>query len=346
MKINGNLIFKSFDWIVFLILGAIGIFLTWEVLLKYWAMDTSMKRLRKPIEKTPAIGICFTPITYSLKYGIDFNISRYSSYADYFKDQERKNVADLNEIFTTYAGKCYKVPSSKVVGKAYEVITVNFNQANIKDVPKVKFYITSEDNFFGIFYANWIQGEILDYEVQQDSFVGVNIKEEQYIYLEETNDCLRGVDFLKCAEQKLTNTKFDGCPRKCLPYTSPNPNQILPICDFQNFNEFDCARLHNFNYVLNNLTSLGCKTDCKITQFVGKITYQEVSNTVAFRYSYPIPEMVVINEEFLIYDIIGLIGAIGGTMGIFIGFSISNTFSNFLHYFQMMVSKCVPLPKY
>ena len=342
MKINGNLIFKSFDWIIFLILSAIGVFLTWEVLLKYWAMDTSMKRLRKPIEETPAIGICFAPISYSLRYGIDFNISRYPSYEDYIEDQERKNVADLKEIVSTYAGKCYKVPSSKVDGKAYEVITVNFNKAKIKDGPKVKFHITSEDNFFGIFYANWIQGEILDFEVQQNNFLGVNIKEEQYIYLQETNDCILGVDFLKCAEQKLTNTNFDGCPRKCLPYTSPNQNQILPICDFQNFNEFDCARLHNFNYVLNNLTSLGCKTDCKITQYVGKITYQEVSDTIAFRYSYPAPEMTVINEEYLIYDLIGLIGAIGGTMGIFIGFSFSNTFSNFLHYVQMMFSKFVP----
>ena len=338
-------VFKSIDWVVFLILCVFAIFLTWEVLQKFWAKDSSMKRLNSPIEKTPAIGICFSPISVNFTYGKDFNISRYFVYNDYKEDQERKwviNKDEMNEIVTSFAGKCYKIPSSKVNGRVNQIITVNFNKENVNEVPNIKFYITSDDNFSGIFFSHWMLGEVLDFEVQQNHFIGADLKEEQYIYLEETNDCLMGVDVFKCFEQKLASTNFHGCPRKCLPYTTQN--QVLPMCNIQNSYEFDCARLHAFFYLLNNVTSTkadGCKPDCRITQYSGRITYQEKSDTMAFRYSYSAPEMITIHEEYLLYDNVGLISAIGGTLGIFIGFSISHTFSTFLHYLQVMISKIV-----
>ena len=337
-------VFKSIDWIIFLILCGFAILLTWEVLLKFWAKDSSMKRLSEHLETTPVIGICFSPISTNFIYGKDFNISRYFDYNDYKEDNERKWVVEkdeVNEIITSYSGKCYKIPSSKVNGRAYEIITVNFNQENINDVPNIKFYVTSDDNFFGILFSHWILGEVLDFEVQQNQFIGADLKEEKYIYLEETNDCLIEVDILECFEQKLASTNFEDCPRKCLPYTSQN--KILPMCNIQDANEFDCAGLHTFFYLLNVTSTEGydCKPNCKITQYSGRITYQEKSDTIAFRYSYSAPEMTTIHEEYLIYDSVGLISAIGGTLGIFIGFSISNTFSKFLHYIQAMISKIV-----
>ena len=48
---------------------------------------------------------------------------------------------------------------------------------------------------------------------------------------------------------------------------------------------------------------------------------------IRFSYQFAFPELVTVYEEYLIYDTIGMIGSIGGTLGIFIGFSLSNVIS-------------------
>ena len=39
------------------------------------------------------------------------------------------------------------------------------------------------------------------------------------------------------------------------------------------------------------------------------------------------PEMVTMHDEYLIYDEVSMIGSIGGTLGMCIGFSFTNTVS-------------------
>ena len=46
------------------------------------------------------------------------------------------------------------------------------------------------------------------------------------------------------------------------------------------------------------------------------------------------PETVMVYEEYLIYDTIGMIGSIGGTLGLFIGFSFTNAITFILNYLQ------------
>ena len=59
--------------------------------------------------------------------------------------------------------------------------------------------------------------------------------------------------------------------------------------------------------------------------------------TTQLEYFFAPPESIMVNEEYLIYDIYGMIGSVGGTLGICIGFSFSNViayFLNFLPYLQ------------
>ena len=44
-------------------------------------------------------------------------------------------------------------------------------------------------------------------------------------------------------------------------------------------------------------------------------------------------ELIEVYEEYLMYDIIGLIGTVGGTLGLFIGFSFLDVSSTLLHFF-------------
>ena len=51
------------------------------------------------------------------------------------------------------------------------------------------------------------------------------------------------------------------------------------------------------------------------------------------------PERKKIAEEYLLYDIIGVIGAVGGTMGLCIGFSIFGI--NTKHFLKECITKTV-----
>ena len=162
--------------------------------------------------------------------------------------------------------------------------------------------------------------------------------------MQKTNNCFEVSNYLKCLEEKLTKSDFHGCPIKCFPYSPQNLNDTtLPMCDIHNSTEFDCASLHSYMYLYDLSSEIDeqCKPNCKIIQYSGKKTYQEKSDTIAIRYSYLAPALTIFHKEYLKYDTIGLIGSIGGTLGIFIGFSFSNTISHFVHYIQILIAKVV-----
>ena len=48
------------------------------------------------------------------------------------------------------------------------------------------------------------------------------------------------------------------------------------------------------------------------------------------------PEMVTMHDEYLIYDEVSMIGSIGGTLGMCIGFSFTNLMSCFLNFIQYL----------
>ena len=350
-----NKYFKYLEWICYFGLCGLAVSLTWQVVSKFLEKESSFIQSTKPISRTPTIALCFSSNSLDYTYGVDFNISIYPSYATYKKDISRMFSLDLNqdqdkilEIITSYAGKCYKVlPLENLNGlNTFQVITVNFNQEKhlSEQLPKLKVFITSEDNFFGIYFSYWMNGELLEFDINPNNYVAIDIKEEQYVYLQEKKDCSGDNNFLKCFEDKLVKSDFDRCPRKCLPFTPQNLNiTTLPMCDVHNSTEFDCASLHSFMFLYNLSSAIDgqCKSNCKIIQYSGKQTFQEKSDTIALRYTYLAPALTIVHKEYLIYDTVGMIGSIGGTLGIFIGFSFSNTISNFVYYIQILIAKVV-----
>ena len=236
-----NKYFKFLEWICYFCLCGLAVSLTWQVVSKFLEKESSFNQSTKPIARTPTIALCFSSKSHDYTYGLDFNISMYSSYASYKKDSSRKLSLDLDkhkdlflEIITSYAGKCYKLlPHRNLNGlNIFQVITVNFNSERhpFEKLPKLKVYITSEDNFFGVYFNHWINGELLEFDIDPYDYVGIDIKEEQYLYLHEKKNCTIENKFLECFEDKLAKSDFYGCPRKCLPFTPQNMNVLLCQC--------------------------------------------------------------------------------------------------------------------
>ena len=58
---------------------------------------------------------------------------------------------------------------------------------------------------------------------------------------------------------------------------------------------------------------------------------------ISFSYNFDSPQRMRIYDEYLIYDGFAMIGAIGGTLGLFIGFS----FSDFIWLVLTYVTNCL-----
>ena len=93
--------------------------------------------------------------------------------------------------------------------------------------------------------------------------------------------------------------------------------------------------------VFANITETNvCLKPCSILQYSGIVKYKErldVAHSVQFKYRFANPQSVKVHEEYLIYDMIGLIGSVGGTLGMFIGFSFTGVVTCFFNFLKKLI---------
>ena len=91
-----------------------------------------------------------------------------------------------------------------------------------------------------------------------------------------------------------------------------------------------------------------CLKDCSITEYKGKLFHKKGDREVHFqnnpndkgknmqmfwKYIFASKQAKVYNE-YLVYDPIGIIGIIGGTFGLFIGFSFKDFIIDIIEFFR------------
>ena len=88
--------------------------------------------------------------------------------------------------------------------------------------------------------------------------------------------------------------------------------------------DYNCIANYIFEKLQNISTSEQCLKPCKINEYVGKVTFtsEKPNLRTIFVYYFKPPEVKNINEEYILYDINAVISAIGGSLGLCVGFSI------------------------
>ena len=136
---------------------------------------------------------------------------------------------------------------------------------------------------------------------------------------------------------------FDGCLKKCTPISLPPAFQeVLPDC--QTKEELQCAQKVEVNLWMS-LKLEDCPRPCSVLQYNEKgVTYQSTDDhSISFAFQFMWHDHLIVHEEYLIYDLVGMVGSVGGTLGMFIGFSFSNVISHILsivkQYFPISLCK-------
>ena len=117
-----------------------------------------------------------------------------------------------------------------------------------------------------------------------------------------------------------------------------------------NYTNFQCENEYQDDSALNqfynsDFYNSNCPKPCSIIQYTGKLDYwdswdREPNDSIFTLYiRFAPPLATTVYEEYLIYDIFGMIGSVGGTLGIFIGFSFSGMLSFITHIFKNLPYK-------
>ena len=118
------------------------------------------------------------------------------------------------------------------------------------------------------------------------------------------------------------------CPKKCSLIQCMS--NILPMCDWttEDFEARNCAKDVLEETWAEFKSDPGYKRPCGILEYSGaKVAEQIIKNNkptqIAFSYEFSPPMMSIVYQEYLLLDMIGLIGSVGGTLGMCIGFSFT-----------------------
>ena len=144
--------------------------------------------------------------------------------------------------------------------------------------------------------------------------------------------------FYRCFHDELTIQEFSTCPRKC--FSISTFLNATPICKTKE--EFQCA--HDLARKLKKKTT--CYPACTQVTFDIASKYQDevgkpgAKHNMIIAYKF-ITTKIKVEEEYLIHDFVGMLGSIGGTLGLFIGFSFLSGISYILKYVQVFIKEFI-----
>ena len=95
-----------------------------------------------------------------------------------------------------------------------------------------------------------------------------------------------------------------------------------------------------FNLLKN--ASLGCKQSCSILRYTANVIQENENKKrwITFRYEFPMPMRTILYEEYVIMDLMNVVGVIGGTFGMFIGLDFSGIIDILRDYFRRRMPWC------
>ena len=241
---------------------------------------------------------------------------------------------NVEKILTIFDGHCYKINSDlNPVASLSVKYTINFNKTILFiDIPSVNIYLTSEENAFGIIMQNWLYGNELKFKLRQNfndmgSIQYLKLNSKNSIYLNEKaipcNDQAN-----KCFTEELYKNNYHSCPKLCLPSTLPLKNSVKEwkaIQECNSWDEFLCManKIIYLSYELSNPNATACPRYCNQVEYTGNVQADlDAYELSGVGWSFSISSITNVHEEYLVYDFASLVGSVGGTIGIFVGFSV------------------------
>ena len=348
-----NIFFKLLEWIALLGLWITSMYLVKDVWVKYTSYDTNFKVSREKPTIGPTIMVCNMASNKTFENDKNFTLF-YSNFGINF-EQEKKKIKEGNndvtkgnlvhyETMSTPWDKCHKISIRNISDASWTGIKINFNESFLES-SQLKVQIMDDENSYGWLYGKFL-GKILSYSVEFRKSLWLKLKPEKYVYLDKSQSpkskCVDG-SYYNCLELELMDQVEKNCSQKCSPIHTKNIS--IWKCEDEEI-QYCAENIFSENVIYGGLKS-NCKKPCEIEQYIED--WKLWAENISFPNSNPNEESklwfwlwyqfehdqdVIVYEEYLIYDTINMIGSLGGTLGIFIGFSFSNVLNVILSFIK------------
>ena len=177
----------------------------------------------------------------------------------------------------------------------------------------------------------WKTVKVFKTQVDKGMLKAINLMAEQHRY-QTTNSKCSYESYFDCVDRTVT-TFLRGSSSECSIISFPS----LPICQINKTNE----EVQEFQQIQSKANGQCAYTkNCINLEYSGEETdnVKRKAEILNFRFFYRLPSnSIKIYEEYFIYDTISTIGAVGGTLGMCIGFSFTSLISSLLNILKNMI---------
>ena len=234
---------------------------------------------------------------------------------------------------------CYIIKSKQSF--VFDSMTVTIEKKNV-DIGRLKVWLTSNYDFL-VAISN-INFRSYQFSVPFGEIYSTRITFKETII--KALDCkLSDIEYTsvqQCLVNIFISEHFSQCPFKCITIQMKGFQYVNKSTNF-----IDCARLEDeicnegpkvWTPLLNKFSA--CPKPCKITTYkdsrldLREPLFLKTGQTVA-NFALRKDNIRRIEKEVLVYDINDVIGAVGGSLGLFLGFSFFDVISKCLDYLIM-----------
>lgn len=321
--------FKALEWVSYIGLWVLSIFVVKEVWDQWLTKETGIKQYEIPTRESPTITICFknrTESLFALEIGFAILVESSDGWTELqigVNDISGKDVS-MMVLTTWYAHICVKItqPESEENRMLSGALQIWYNETMTQG-RNLEFEVTftSEINSYGIIWNDWIYGKHFTVDLPYGKTKYISLKAVKEIALKSGSDdtCIENSHY----DCFVTLINSGDCPKNCVPFQQDLPfmNKIdIPTCDW--YSQVDSETSQCYQTLIQEWSWLYCNKSCTTLQYEGVIGY-EGEGDMQIQYGIK-PGIEKVYEEYLLYNFIGMIGSIGGTMGLFVGLSFFN----------------------
>ena len=261
----------------------------------------------------------------------------------------------VEEMITQVSLKCHKISYEMEIGTSElfcNTIKLNWTRLNahLPNSPKAfNMKITSETNAYGaLLNNNYAEGDFVDVYFPQGqgpnmvNFISLTQKINEY--LPETSNCTEQ-SFYQCMADKVLNIIMqDQSSEKCIP---PFYKSIVTLAT--NESEFGLCQEYKANKRIGEKITLRLQEAARLEECQRSCTqvdyYANVLESNSIEIFWPVEHdeeicygfattVIKVDEEYLIYGFADMVGSVGGSLGMFLGFSFMDQIFNLLEMIQ------------
>ena len=259
------------------------------------------------------------------------------------------NVA---EVFSIQKGMCYTIKSNLYLSAKYSYILSVILGDNIQSQEPIQMEVTlaSDDDALGIMFGLW--GNIAD------AWTLPNI---------QFNNKTTMIDLKETIKKRILNCNKDGTPyQECVSVgfasgvnSSDCHSKCKPMITKAYFDTLigkgeklpDCDNLENERCMIRVIEKFSehighCESQCVVKDYSGEAQLSDFENPMNLEDGKRADLFILSStrtrkwiQEYEIYDTAGMIGTVGGSLGLFLGFSFYGVFSDSLEILLKKIIK-------